>query len=425
MPRGVGVILKQAKMEFATLVRLLLHKHSHKIYSEWPQMQRNLTAINSGTRLDWLDALRGVAVLGVVFVHASQLSRNSGILGKLAEFGQNGVQLFFVISALTISMTYESHLRQFGSSCQAQAGWLTKRFFRIAPLYYAAAVFYAGEQWLIYRVTQHRYGHAIYPVSGYVANFAFLHTWIPSANNNIVPGGWSIGVEMFFYLLIPPLYLIKNKHHRMAWLTLLGALLLVVSALANRAASGSFYVPDNSYFYYWFPTQAPVLILGLLFFAWQGGALRSAQAVVPRGVALAGVVICLVVGAILGTWSEVFPLLAPTVLGVAFVLLVAMCCAGAPAILISRPMVLLGQLSYSIYICHMFVLDVVRAVAVKIAWQREGMMSLMLIFFIAVVGSSFLAMMTKRWIEDPAIRYGHLLARRLSEWKRPSLAEAH
>ena len=145
------------------------------------------------SRLDWLDAFRGWAVLGVVAVHSGEVMRVKGTPGIITNAGQYGVQLFFLVSALTISLTYDSHIRHFGRSLRSQFAWLMKRFFRIAPLYYFAALFYPAERYSIYIVSHHRYG-ALTTIWDIATNLLFIHTWIPSANNTVVPGGWSIGV---------------------------------------------------------------------------------------------------------------------------------------------------------------------------------------------------------------------------------------
>src|ERR1700737_2086167 len=36
-----------------------------------------------------------------------------------------------------------------------------------------------------------------------LANVRFAHSWFPGAENSVVGGGWSIGDEMSFYLLVP------------------------------------------------------------------------------------------------------------------------------------------------------------------------------------------------------------------------------
>ena len=33
----------------------------------------------------------------------------------------------------------------------------------------------------------------------HLANVLFIHSWVPSAQNTVVPGGWSIGVEAASY----------------------------------------------------------------------------------------------------------------------------------------------------------------------------------------------------------------------------------
>ena len=55
----------------------------------------NLPELN---RLDWLDALRGWAVLGVVMVHSGQAARSAGIAQQISAAGKYGVQLFFLLA---------------------------------------------------------------------------------------------------------------------------------------------------------------------------------------------------------------------------------------------------------------------------------------------------------------------------------------
>jgi len=92
--------------------------------------------LESDNRILWLDSLRGLAVLAVVLVHCGQVARSSGLLGHVTAAGQYGVQLFFVISAITISLTYQKHVHKYGSSPRSMFAWFVRRFFRIAPLYY-------------------------------------------------------------------------------------------------------------------------------------------------------------------------------------------------------------------------------------------------------------------------------------------------
>ena len=168
----------------------------------------------SSKRLDWLDALRGLAVMGVVCVHSAGVTQSTGISGKIASSGQYGVQLFFIVSAISISLTYELHLQRYGTSPRSQIAWLIKRVFRIAPLYYCAAVVYPILSYLIFSVSHRQYGGTT-SIGDVIANLLFIHEWIPSANNSVVPGGWAIGVEMFFYVTVPFIWLIRSRRSRL------------------------------------------------------------------------------------------------------------------------------------------------------------------------------------------------------------------
>jgi hypothetical protein len=56
--------------------------------------------------LAYIDALRGYAILGVIGVHASQSGAElAWPLQLLADQGARGVQLFFVVSALTLMLS--------------------------------------------------------------------------------------------------------------------------------------------------------------------------------------------------------------------------------------------------------------------------------------------------------------------------------
>ena len=60
-------------------------------------------------RIAALDAGRAIAVVGVVAVHLSfQFPNLPHSVALIARMGQYGVQLFFVISAITIFMTLEA-----------------------------------------------------------------------------------------------------------------------------------------------------------------------------------------------------------------------------------------------------------------------------------------------------------------------------
>ena len=91
-------------------------------------------------KLEYIDALRGWAVLLVISSHVSgPLLELPYPARKLANFGWYGVQLFFLASAITLLISWRTDGRAFLPKVPE---FFIRRFFRIAPLYYLGAIFY-------------------------------------------------------------------------------------------------------------------------------------------------------------------------------------------------------------------------------------------------------------------------------------------
>lgn len=90
-------------------------------------------------RLDFLDALRGWAILGVFITHCGSLVQYNGIFSPLVSQAGYGVQLFFMISAFTIFYTLD-HAKNTEKSIYVN--FYIKRLFRIAPIYWLGIILY-------------------------------------------------------------------------------------------------------------------------------------------------------------------------------------------------------------------------------------------------------------------------------------------
>src|SRR6185295_18097501 len=144
-----------------------------------------------GKKLNYIDALRGIAIDGVLLVHCGQAGRNNypSVLQSIILNGAIGVQLFYMASAFTIFLTFAD---RYEKEINHATNFFIRRFFRIAPMYYAGILYYlyqdgwGARYWL---------GDATH-VSAWniVSNLFFFHAFNPYWITSVVPGGWSIAI---------------------------------------------------------------------------------------------------------------------------------------------------------------------------------------------------------------------------------------
>lgn len=108
-------------------------------------------------------------------------------------------------------------------------------------------------------------------VKNLIANYTFTNGIYLPAINDIPPGGWSIGVEMLFYLTIPLLFAHINSIKKAICLFLFT---VFVSFIVNNFY-GDHMINIFNYIwnkknpwvlYFWLPNQLPVFVLGILLY---------------------------------------------------------------------------------------------------------------------------------------------------------------
>lgn len=216
-----------------------------------------------------LDLLRGFAVAMVVLTHCSQSA--ASIIPNLqyfsSQYGGLGVQLFFIVSGYTMMLT-------FGESVDftSTRSFYIRRALRIAPLFWIAIVFY-----LIFPAVPEQRVWAPDGIDAHktILTFLFLHWTSVTAFNSVVPGGWSIAVEMQFYLLFPLLLYIFRKSNGpllcyafIAFFSIFTKLLadhLLEPHLAASLPADQNYLA-HAFYFAWLPHQLICFGLGILLY---------------------------------------------------------------------------------------------------------------------------------------------------------------
>lgn len=168
--------------------------------------------------LPGIHGLRGIAAMAVVLFHLVHLANISvpkyfSFIG--ADFGK-GVHLFFVISAFSLmhSTEHTMHRQTWASE------YFIKRFFRIAPLYYC--IMAAMVLWPVIKSQK-----LAVSIEALLLNLTFMFGFAPWTG--IVWAGWTVGVEMLFYAVLPVLLLTIRT-------TLATFVLFVISIIVTLAA---------------------------------------------------------------------------------------------------------------------------------------------------------------------------------------------
>ncbi|GGH25141.1 hypothetical protein GCM10007036_32060 [Alsobacter metallidurans] len=335
-----------------------------------------------------LDGLRGVAILMVILHHAAEgrygalaIYERSGSLPMLqlpewlsaiAENGMHGVQLFFVVSAFTLTC----RMSQNGGSL---AHYALRRLARIGPGYWIALLGYGA---LAGFGPTLRAPDGLSPMDLLIGAL-FGSVWQGGAALAVVPGGWSISCEVAFYVALPVILVVLDGRLLRALLLCAVATLLALQLQLRGEAAGTwtFEAFVNPL------AQAPVFVFGVAAalaarrFGWRP----------PPGLALALVAMLALLPA---AHNVVFAMIAAAA--------TALAARRPPALLASRPLRAVGEVSYSMYLVHFALALPCLEIAERVA-PRSDWTTLAVSFPLLVMASFAVALVTHRWIEKPFI----------------------
>jgi peptidoglycan/LPS O-acetylase OafA/YrhL len=331
-----------------------------------------------------LDALRGMAVLFVVFSHASNAGFHVFPFLNASGTGKAGVWLFFVLSAFLLTR----HLMQSdsgGSRAEILVEYFIHRAFRIFPLYAVIIVF-------------------MYCIERFDAQTALRHLLLREGRGEY----WAIPVEFSYYFIIPVLVIAWCHIASFGRLTKLAFVISTVALsvfLYNGNAIGRNSIGVSNYLLV-FIVGSFVAILPL----WRAhGTQRWLWVVALIALALVVLLSPQVVALVRpGTQDTEIHALAPIFALLWGALLFALNNLQISAIgqCLSRPFAFIGRISFSIYLIHMPILTAIpRSPQIQPEW----------IGAITLLASVFMSWITWRLIEQPGINLGRTLGRTLGQ----------
>jgi peptidoglycan/LPS O-acetylase OafA/YrhL len=286
-----------------------------------------------------VDGLRAVAIAAVVVFHAFPAAARGGF---------TGVDVFFVVSGYVISRIIWRGLADRSFTLAWFYGRRALRLFPALALVLAATL--AAGRWLLLPDAYATLGKDVAAAAAFVSNLVLWQDagyFTENAALRPLTHLWSLAVEEQFYLVFPLLLLATRRSWRLTGVAL--AALAAASFAWNVATVGT----DPAAAFYLLPSRFWELALGALLAFVE---LRRPEPLPPRlrtPASIAGLGLLLL--AFLGpTSSSAFPglwALAPTCAAVALI-------AAGPGALLNRralaaaPVVLLGRISYPLYLWH-------------------------------------------------------------------------
>jgi peptidoglycan/LPS O-acetylase OafA/YrhL len=353
-------------------------------------------------RFRYIDALRGIAIAGVMIAHSSSITGVSGFLRWLTNMGGMGVQLFFVISAFTI---FYSLSKSFGSPTQKR-DFFIRRLFRIIPMYWLGIILYTAVYGLATRGFRDGPELWHYPFHIFLVNV--LH---PATSSSVVPGGWSISCEVLFYMIAPILFLYLKTNKRVGIFMFIS---IVAIPIANyflkqyateHAFSGYEIGVINNFFYRWLPSQLACFGFGILFYrAYVSGTYKQYTSNIYVNLALISFVsfcfLLLPLRFYLPQTQHIFACL--------FAILALLLSVHPWKLFVNAFTVFLGKISFSCYLIHFLVINQLYIFSNSL---YPSISNNHILHFVVIAGATFmitipLAYVSYQYVELNAVRLG-------------------
>jgi peptidoglycan/LPS O-acetylase OafA/YrhL len=357
--------------------------------------------ISDSKLLQGILGLRGIAASAVVLTHIcffTGIKVPEGFHFIERDFGY-GAQLFFVLSAFSLmySTEHTTHRPDWVRE------YLIKRFFRIAPLFYIMLV-------VMLTLLASLAFQSLPSISIIFLNVFFMFGFFQDPTIGVVWAGWTIGVEMIFYVLFPVLLmLIKTKNEALIFM-LLAVLISYVSGVELHSQYLNA-VPRTKmdWSYYTFLPNLYFFAVGIYAYRFEQTLVKSSKTlhvVIPLAATITiGVMLFTEVGKPLRNAGELDLFIWAFGFG-------ALCVwqRAKPSFWsANKYLEYLGERSFSIYLLHPLIIYFSKSYIVSLYSKLEpsvGAYAFFVCAFVVMVEVLIMAEITYRAIEVPGIKLG-------------------
>ncbi len=365
---------------------------------------------NLFNRVGYIDSLRGLAAMMVVFTHSWIVIPETypALFHQIVGEGARGVQLFFIISAFTLFLSLEK-LNYTGQK-DLLLLYFIRRFFRIAPLFYFAILIS-----LIFKYFLPHFDHLTIKNSflDILTSITFTNGFFPTMFDSLVPNQWTISVEMLFYVFVPYLFIKVNTFKKSVRLYVVTSFItLILSMLFIFAGKDNPHEWVNKiYFiiYTSFPFQLPNLLLGIVYFF-----------VIKEGKSYKDVLGVLswasIQTIIFGIYQKIIvnkfdiSMISPRIQveTILFILLIIFITKNNFPFINNKVMRYIGKISYGSYLLHFFVLVIIGRLINSLELFNELSIYYKFIIMSTVcsISTIFIASITYKYIESPGQKLG-------------------
>ncbi len=314
-------------------------------------------------QINSVQILRGIAALVVILYHTNHKTIQLGMQAdNVFSWGEIGVDIFFIISGFIMMLVTEKQI--------SKLKFFKDRVTRIIPAYWTVTLIALIAFLLAPSLVNSSGGE-----TGVVQSFTLIK--IPYDIKFLVQNGWTLTFEFFFYIILA--FFINQERVRKLGFSLLAFIIIdMLFATINKDAESFLNDPIKYEF-----------IFGASLYLILSGTLREKL----TGIAFI-IIAALSATSMSFTYTRTIEAGLPALI---FVLTII----SIERVLIShkdkvKPMLYLGEISYSLYLVHPFVIQAIAIAAKKIKYLQNTSVFFLLVIVVSIIASHVFYMIIEK-----------------------------